>query len=149
MKNEYENQETVMLQYVQRETLKLFRSEILTHPNTQLFNNFYAPHFPPFYHVEIEKEKGEQYRDFVVHITTLILPFSLREGSIHFLFEINEDFDDDLLMEAVDLIDWINMIYHYKCSYHWTCASFIAIKDTIIGKSQHNGTLTIFNIQSL
>ena len=48
--------------------------------------------------------KTELFKDFVLHITTLILPLSLREVSIHFLFEINEDFDDDLLMEAVDLI---------------------------------------------
>ena len=38
-------------------------------------------------------------------ITTMIVPFSLREVSLHFLLEINEDFDDDLLMEAVDLIE--------------------------------------------
>ena len=41
-------------------------------------------------------------------ITTMIVPFSLREVSLHFLLEINEDFDDDLLMEAVDLIEWPN-----------------------------------------
>ena len=35
----------------------------------------------------------------------LILPFTLREVSMCFLLHINEDFDDNLLMKAVDLIE--------------------------------------------
>ena len=56
--------------------------------------------------MEIENEKKNHYKDIVLHITTVILPFSLREVSLYFLLHLNEDFDDDLLMEAVDLIAW-------------------------------------------
>ena len=47
------------------------------------------------------------FKDFALHITTLIVPFTLREVSLHFLLDLNEDFDDDLLMDVVDLIaEW-------------------------------------------
>ena len=62
--------------------------------------------------MEIEKETN-YFKDFVLHFTTLILPFTLREISLHFLLEINEDFDDDLLMEAVDLIAWLTDKHKY------------------------------------
>ena len=44
------------------------------------------------------------YKDFALQITTLIVPFTLREVSMYFLLGLNEDFDDDLLMDTVDLI---------------------------------------------
>ena len=56
--------------------------------------------------MEIEKET-ELFKDIVLHFTTLIIPFTLREVSMCFLLHLNEDFDDDLLMEAVDLIAWL------------------------------------------
>ena len=51
-------------------------------------NNNSAPHFVPFYQVEIEKQT-KYIKDFFLHITTLIFPFTLREVSLHFLLEIN------------------------------------------------------------
>ena len=54
---EYKNQkyetEFAALHYVRRETLELIHTEELTHLETELRNNYSAPHFPPFYHVEI------------------------------------------------------------------------------------------------
>ena len=54
---EYENEdldiESVALHYVRRETLELIHTEELTHLETNLSNNYFAPHFPPFYNVEI------------------------------------------------------------------------------------------------
>ena len=102
-KNENWKTESAALYYVRRETLELIHSEELPHLETDLRNNWVTPHFPPFYRVEIEK-KTECFKDFVLNITTLILPFTLREVSMYFLLHLNEDFDDDLLMEAVDLI---------------------------------------------
>ena len=83
-RNEKFETKSVVLHYVWRETLELIHSEELTHPETDLRNNYSAPHFPPFYHVEIEKET-KCFKDFVLHFTTLIVPFSLREVSLHFL----------------------------------------------------------------
>ena len=89
---EYKNQkyetEFAALHYVRRETIELIHTEELTHPKTNLKNNRSAPHFLPFYHVEIEKEIYN-YKDFVLHFTTLILPFTQREVSIYFLLHIN------------------------------------------------------------
>ena len=102
-KNENWRTEYIALHYVRRETLELIHTEQLTHTEIDLKNNDFAPHFLPFNHVKIKKET-KCFKDFVLHFTTLIVPFSLREVSLHFLLEINEDFDDDLLMEAVDLI---------------------------------------------
>ena len=102
-KNENWETESLVIHYVRRETQELIHSQELNRPETCIINNYSVPHFLPFYHVEIEKE-DKFFKDFVLHFTTLILPFTLREVSLHFLLEINEDFDDDLLMEAVDLI---------------------------------------------
>ena len=33
-------------------------------------------------------------------------PFLLREAYMSFLLHLNEDFDDDLLLEAVELLDY-------------------------------------------
>ena len=56
---EYENEnletEYVALHYVRSKTLELIHSEEIIHPYTYLQNNYSAPHFPLFYHVEIEK----------------------------------------------------------------------------------------------
>ena len=84
MNNIFEGSESVALHYVRRETLEIIHTEELTHLKTHLKNNYYAPHFPPFYHVEIEKET-EFFKDFVLHFTTMIVPFSQREVSLHFL----------------------------------------------------------------
>ena len=117
---EYKNQkyetEFAALHYVRRETIELIHTEELTHPKTNLRNNYYAPHFLPFYYVEIEK-KTNYFKDFVLHFTTLIVPFTLREVSLHFLLEINEDFDDDLLMDTVDLIAWLTDKHKYHIQY--------------------------------
>ena len=72
------------LHYVRRETFELIHSEYLAHCELFLRNNTYAPHFPPFYHMEIQKETN-YYKDFVLYLTTLIVPFSLREVSLHFM----------------------------------------------------------------
>ena len=45
--------ESALLHYVRRETLEIIHTEELTHPKTGLRNNYSAPHFPPFYNVEI------------------------------------------------------------------------------------------------
>ena len=108
--------EFAALHYVRRETIELIHTEELTHPKTNLKNNRSAPHFPPFCNVEIEK-KTECFKDFVLHFTTLIVPFTLREVSLHFLLEINEDFDDDLLMDTVDLIAWLTDKHKYHLHY--------------------------------
>ena len=84
-KNKYWETAYATLYYVRRETLELIHSEELTHLETDLRNNYYPPHFPFFYNVEIEKEMETKYKDIVLHITTMILPFSLREVSLHFL----------------------------------------------------------------
>ena len=76
----------------------------MAHPNSILFSNMHPPHFCPFYYVEINKENMLNYKDFALQITTLIVPFTLREVSMYFLLGLNEDFDDDLLMDTVDLI---------------------------------------------
>ena len=105
-KNKNYEREYIVLHYVRRETLELIHTEELSHPKTYLNNNRSAPHIPSFYHVEIEKET-KCFKDFVLHFTTLIVPFTLREVSMCFLLHLNEDFDDDLLMDTVDLIaEW-------------------------------------------
>ena len=83
-KNQKYETEFAALHYVRRETLELIHTEELAHLKTDLRNNYSAPHFPPFYHVEIEK-KAKYFKDFVLYLTTLIVPFSLREVSLHFL----------------------------------------------------------------
>ena len=103
MNNIFQGSESVALHYVRRETLELIHTEELSHPKTDLKNNHFAPHIPSFYHVEIENVI-EHFKEFFLHFTTLIVPFTLREVSMHFLLHLNEDFDDDLLMDTVDLI---------------------------------------------
>ena len=84
-KNEVYDQKHVTIHYVWRETLELIHTEEIVYSCTFLSNNCSAPHFQPFYHAEIEKKKEEKYKDFVLHVTTLIVPFSHREVSLHFL----------------------------------------------------------------
>ena len=59
----------------------------MAQPETYIRNNYFAPHFFPFFHVEIDKidKETKYFKDFVLHFTTLIIPFSLREVSLHFL----------------------------------------------------------------
>ena len=77
--------ESAALHYIRRETLELIHSEELAHPDTILGYNGFAPHLFPPNHVEIDNKNAETFKDFVLHITTMILPFSLREVSLHFL----------------------------------------------------------------
>ena len=73
------------LHYARRQTLEIIHSEELTHHQTAIVNNYFNPHFLPFRNVEIESKSAEIFKDFVLHITTLIVPFTLREVSLHFL----------------------------------------------------------------
>ena len=78
---------------------------MLAHPKDFIKNNVSPPHFLPFYHVEIDIESGSKFKDFAVKISTLELHFTLKEVSMFFLLHLNEDFDDDLLSDAVELIE--------------------------------------------
>ena len=70
---------------------KLYKSFMLKSILAKIYikDNNSAPQYLPFYNVEIEKEKGVMFKDFVLHFTTLIVPFSQREVSLHSLLEIH------------------------------------------------------------
>ena len=78
---EYHNEDMeivyVALHYIGKETHELIHTEELSDHGTLLSSNYTTSRFPPFYNVDIEKKK-EDYKDFFLHITTLIVPFSLR-----------------------------------------------------------------------
>ena len=55
-KNQYWETESASFLYIRRETLEVIHSEELTYLKIGLRNNYFAPHFKPFYHVEIENK---------------------------------------------------------------------------------------------
>ena len=62
---------------------------------------YYVPGFDSATLIESEYENGDV-EDFTVNVKKILDP---KEIALHFLLHINEDFDDDLLQDAVQLMD--------------------------------------------
>jgi hypothetical protein len=62
---------------------------------------YFVPGFDSCTLIEGEYENGDV-QEFTVMTKKILDP---KEISLHFLLHINDDFDDDLLQDAIDLLD--------------------------------------------
>lgn len=88
---------TTPVYYVSHETETIVAEETW---EASCYFNFFVPGFDTALMVEAYHENGDVKN---VNVTTKKV-MDPKEISLHFMLHINEDFDDDLLKDAVDLL---------------------------------------------
>jgi hypothetical protein len=84
--------------YVNNETEEIIAQD--TWKCSAWTSNFYFPGYDGSALVQVEKENGDV-KEMIVTVKKIMDP---KEISLHFLLTLNEDFDDDLLQDALDLL---------------------------------------------